>query len=386
MTWRRRTSCAAGGIAAMVGAAMVGPLSAHAAPLAVPAAGHSHAAGVVANLTGDVFDGTHIRLTNRIGEVTAPPTKSANLSGAQTSISADLGPIGTVQVFSATSVATGASANAKTATARAKVTGVQIATPLGLLTVGATSTAVSCPAGGPAVASIGPAPAVALNGAAVTLDADGTTVIDYDSSTTPGGPPGTATLTLTVGQRTVHSRTAVATGFVFGLSENLTGLVVASGTISLAQSACSAPALPTVRRLSPPTGPSGGGTTVTVRGAHYTRGKTSVTIGGTTVAARLVTVNAAGTSLTFRTPQHGPGDVTVRVTTPAGTSNALHFDYIVAPVIASDALDPLANTGFDASAALYAGLGMVLFGGLLARLIAPRARRLPFERVWREKK
>ncbi|MGO9456559.1 MAG: IPT/TIG domain-containing protein [Acidimicrobiales bacterium] len=72
---------------------------------------------------------------------------------------------------------------------------------------------------------------------------------------------------------------------------------------------------PTISSVTPESGPTAGGTVVTVRGTHLT-GASRVTFG--TVAATTLHVSSA-TALTARTPAHGAGAVTVAVTAPGGT-------------------------------------------------------------------
>jgi streptogramin lyase len=74
---------------------------------------------------------------------------------------------------------------------------------------------------------------------------------------------------------------------------------------------------PAVTSLSPQTGPSAGGSAVTITGTHLT-GATAVNFGAT--GATSFTVNSA-TSITATSPA-GSGTVDVTVTTPEGTSSA----------------------------------------------------------------
>src|SRR5439155_11801308 len=93
---------------------------------------------------------------------------------------------------------------------------------------------------------------------------------------------------------------------------------------------------PAVTSLSPTSGPTGGGTSVTITGTNFITGA-SVTFGGT--AATGVTVNSA-TSITASSPSTTtPGPVDVRVTTSGGTSpntSADDFTYqAVQPTVTS---------------------------------------------------
>jgi hypothetical protein len=83
---------------------------------------------------------------------------------------------------------------------------------------------------------------------------------------------------------------------------------------------------PVVTGISPATGPTGGGTTVTVTGDGFVPGGTTVTIGGVVVPADQVTV-VSPTTLTFVTPAGVAGTVGIAVTTDGGRSTELPFRY-----------------------------------------------------------
>ena len=74
-------------------------------------------------------------------------------------------------------------------------------------------------------------------------------------------------------------------------------------------------AIPSVTGLSPSTGSTLGGVTITVNGTNFL-GATQVNFGGT----MLVPFNVNNTTLQVLNPAHGPGVVDVFVTTPGGTS------------------------------------------------------------------
>ena len=91
-----------------------------------------------------------------------------------------------------------------------------------------------------------------------------------------------------------------------------------------------APLPPTVSAIRPDSGPTTGGTTVTLTGTNFT-GVTSVRFG--TVAASSFTVDSA-TSISAVTADGMAGTVNVTVTTPGGTSptNSVdHFTFVVPP-------------------------------------------------------
>ncbi len=90
---------------------------------------------------------------------------------------------------------------------------------------------------------------------------------------------------------------------------------------------------PTVSALTPSSGPTGGGTLVSITGTNLS-GATEVQFGA--VPAHGVSVNAQGTQLTAISP-YGVGTADVTVTTPGGTSatsTADQFTYVPPPTIA----------------------------------------------------
>jgi hypothetical protein len=98
---------------------------------------------------------------------------------------------------------------------------------------------------------------------------------------------------------------------------------------------------PTVTSITPSSGPTAGGTTVTIDGSGYLAGVQSVRFGSTSVTG--YTVNGAGTQITATSPA-GTGTVNVTVTTLKGTSAtspADEFTYTT-PVIVET---PPTNTG-----------------------------------------
>ena len=82
---------------------------------------------------------------------------------------------------------------------------------------------------------------------------------------------------------------------------------------------------PTVTSVSPNSGPTAGGTSVTITGTNF-NGATAVTFGGT-AATGITVVNA--TSITATTPVGAVGAVDVAVTTPGGTGTGTGaFSYV----------------------------------------------------------
>jgi hypothetical protein len=113
---------------------------------------------------------------------------------------------------------------------------------------------------------------------------------------------------------------------------NLFNGEVLSQTVTLSK-AFTYIAAPTVGSINPNSGPTTGGTTVTITGTGLT-GATAVDFG--TVPATGFTVNGNGT-ITVTSPA-GAGIVNVTVTTPGGTSatgSSDQFTYIAAPTVGS---------------------------------------------------
>ncbi len=105
----------------------------------------------------------------------------------------------------------------------------------------------------------------------------------------------------------------------------------------------SSPAGPSVTSLAPSSGPSTGGTSVTVTGTGFTGAST---VKFATTAATSFTVNSA-TSITATSPA-GAGTVDVTVTTPSGTSAtsaADQFTYLAGPSVTSLAPSSGPSTG-----------------------------------------
>ncbi|KAB1940292.1 LPXTG cell wall anchor domain-containing protein [Micromonospora sp. ALFpr18c] len=80
--------------------------------------------------------------------------------------------------------------------------------------------------------------------------------------------------------------------------------------------------------LTPTTGPTSGGTTVTITGSGFA-GASGVTFDG--VPGTGFTVNPAGTTITVVTPPNSAGPADVRLVFPAGTATAPPFTYVAPP-------------------------------------------------------
>ena len=138
---------------------------------------------------------------------------------------------------------------------------------------------------------------------------------------------------------------------------------------AIAPAAAPAVAAPGITSVSPTTGGTLGGLTVTVNGSGLT-GASSVTFGPT--AATSVVVNSAGTSLTATTPEGLAGPVDVAVTTAGGTSTLANgFTYTLAPYVSvEETVGPTAGgpVGLDVDPRLVPDITGVTFGGTQAAI------------------
>ena len=219
---------------------------------------------------------------------------------------------------------------------------VAFRTPSGVVTpptVSSVSPNVGSTTGGTAVAITGTNFAA---GASVTFGGTAATNVVVVSgtqitATTPAGSAGAVTVTVTVNGQSG----SLANGFSYSL-------------------------LPTVSSVSPNSGPTGGGTAVTITGANFAAGAT-VTFGGT-AATNVVVVSA--TQITATTPAGSAGAVTVTVTV-SGQSGSLAngFTYTLPPTVSS--VSPNSGTTAGGTAVTITGThfatgAAVTFGGSAA--------------------
>jgi hypothetical protein len=112
-------------------------------------------------------------------------------------------------------------------------------------------------------------------------------------------------------------------------------------------------AAPTLSAVSPTSGPTAGGTSVTLTGTGLT-GTTAVTFGG--VPAGDVVV-VSDTEVTATAPAHAPGAVDVAVTTPGGQATLDDgFTYVVVPVLTG--IDPDSGTSLGGTTVTLTGTGL----------------------------
>ena len=290
---------------------------------AAAAAGDATATGIDVDATITVPGGPTARIDRTIGQVTAPPDDSASVVNGE--INADLPlPFGMRTLARVATLDTTATSGPSGSAATARLTGIQVNTPAGPLGINAAGAEVSCPTDGTPTASVDSPVTVTFAGRTVTIDATGEATFTFPPPWIEG------TVTVVIDARTTTTTTAAATALQAQVELSIPGVISGTGEMTVAQTSCEQPGAqvaPTASWLKPRSGPTTGGTTVTVNGTGFVPGQTSVTIGDATVPADKVTVAPDGESLTFVTPAHPAGRVGVVVTTPGGSTEPLRFRY-----------------------------------------------------------
>jgi hypothetical protein len=258
----------------------------------------------------------------------------------------------------------------------------------GVVFVSATSLTATAPAHAPGVVNI-----VVTNpdtetgtGASLYTYAGAPTVTAISPTNGPlaGGTAVTITGTgfVTGATVTIGGSSATGVGFVSATSLTATAPAHAAGTVNVVvtnpdtqtgtgASLYTYAAAPTVSAISPTSGPTAGGTAVTITGASFVSGAT-VTIGGT-AATGVGFVSA--TSLLATTPAHAAGLGDVVVTNPdaqIGTGPNL-FTFLAAPTVSamSPTGGPLGGgTGVTITGTAFVSGATVTIGGTAATGVA----------------
>ncbi len=265
-----------------------------------------------------------VLVTSPVGSVTAAPDSSVTLTGAQTAISVDLaGAIGVLPIAQADSIDSTAVSGPADSAAKSTVVNPEIAVAGDVLGFTQASSSVDCPIGQKPGGTITAPTSYSLNGTPFQLDPDGITEVTLTS--------GTATVTtppIVVTDNTADAATLTVSISV--ITENYT----MTGFLTLASSSCITPAAPVLQAMNPTSGPASGSSTVSLTGTGFVPNQTTVNIGP--AQGQNVSVSPDGTVLTFTTPGGPAGQVQVSVTTPAGTSTPVTFEY----------RDPITTSGF----------------------------------------
>jgi hypothetical protein len=205
----------------------------------------------------------------------------------------------------------------------------------------------------PAVTSLSPAAGPTSGGTSVEINGTGFTgavqvtfggasvpfTVVSDSEITTTSPPGSSLVSVIVFTSTAESALSFHDGFTYANA-------------------------PTITELFPSTGPTAGGTAVSMTGSGFT-GATSVTFGG--VAASNLTV-VSDNQLTMIAPAGSAGPATVTVTSPLGTASttaANQYTYADTPVVSGISPSSGPNGGGDSvtiTGSSLTGVTAVSFG------------------------
>ncbi len=146
----------------------------------------------------------------------------------------------------------------------------------------------------------------------------------YTYSVFSGALPAGLTLNASTGALSGTPTAFGAFSFAIRATDSATGTgpfeVTNAYTLNIQQ------ALPIISAVAPTSGPTGGGTVVTITGTSL-QNVSAVSFGGT--AAAYTVVNA--TTITATTPAHAAGAVNVAVTTPGGTATIVNAYTYIAP-------------------------------------------------------
>lgn len=216
----------------------------------------------------------------------------------------------------------------------------------------------------PTIISITPTSGPAAGGTTVTITG---TNFAAGATVTVGG---VAATNVTVASATTITAVtpAHAAGAVNVVVTNPGGMSV---TAANAFTYVAAQVNPTITAVAPNSGPTAGGTAITITGTNFASGAT-VTVGGVT-ATSVSVVNA--TTITAVTPAHAAGAVNVVVTNPGGASATANnaFTYVApAPLLTLTGVSPASGPTLGGRRVTLTGTGFVAgmtvtFGGRAAK-------------------
>ncbi len=298
-----------------------------------------------------------VQVTNPAGSAVSPSSYTYFAPPTITSISPNTGSNvgGTTVVITGTNLTGTTSvrfgANAATSFTVNSANQITAVTPVG--TIGAVTVQVIAPGGtatgsytysvsAPTISALSPASGSTAGGNSVVIT--GTNLLSA-SSVSFGG---TAALSFVVNSAT--QITAVAPARVAGAVTLTVTTPGGSATATYTYSTT-----PTITTLSPLSGTTSGGVTVTITGTNFT-GATGVTFGG--VNATSFTVNSA-TQITAVTPARVAGGVTVDVITPGGTARAADVFTYVASAPTISAVSPSTGTTSGGTTITITGTNLI---------------------------
>ncbi|MBI0313648.1 IPT/TIG domain-containing protein [Streptomyces javensis] len=206
----------------------------------------------------------------------------------------------------------------------------------------------------PVVTSVSPAQGNPAGGTPVTINGSG-----FIGATVVRFGPNLATNVVVVSNTQITARTPPGSGTAKVTVTGPTG--TSTQNVFFTYTTVAAPVL---TALSPASGPTGGGNTVTLTGTNLT-GATQVLFGAT--PATILTNTA--TQITATAPAGPASVVNVTVTTPGGISNPLSYIYVAAPVVTGVSPQFGPDTGGNSVTVTGSGLALasaVHFGPTLA--------------------
>jgi hypothetical protein len=146
-----------------------------------------------------------------------------------------------------------------------------------------------------------------------------------------------------------HINSAAPTGdWTAGTGYDLASGLGSPNASALLNDFCSPAPVPSVSSVSPSSGTSSGGTSVTITGSGFT-GAAAVTFGGTAAATFIV---VSDTTITVTSPAHAPGVANVRVTGPGGQSPTVtpdQFTYALTFTVAGPSAGTTAGSATTAA-------------------------------------
>jgi hypothetical protein len=211
----------------------------------------------------------------------------------------------------------------------------------------------------PTVTGVTPSSGPTTGGTTVAITGTGLT---STSAVNFGGTPAT---TFVVENDSTVTATAPAAKKLGPVDVTVTTAGGTTTTSTADQFNYTSPPVPTVTGVSPSSGPSTGGNTVTVTGTGLT-GASAVNFGAGDPAV-FFTVNSP-TSMTVTAPPGALGIVDVTVTTPGGSSSAAagdHYTYVVPPTPAVTGVSPSSGpngTAVTITGSNFTGASSVMFG------------------------
>jgi hypothetical protein len=185
----------------------------------------------------------------------------------------------------------------------------------------------------PTITNVGPATGVLAGGTVLTITGtnfvNGATVafVELPSNNVFGTPSSKVAASVTFNSSTQLTATTPSASSAGAVDVVVMNPDFQTATRASGFTYTTAPPAPTVTAVSPNTGSTGGGTSVTITGANFV-GTPSVVIGGANATSE-VFVNS--TTLTATTPAHAAGIVNVVVTNPDAQSGTLTNGYAYLP-------------------------------------------------------